>query len=632
MNKYLREIKFIALQFLFLLGCYFISRSVFTLIHLQYFPNLTLSEFLKIEVAALRFDIAAIIAVNSLYLIILFWPTPIFQSTLGSRFLQSIFIISNATAFLFEISDWAYFPYNQKRATADLLDLLTRKGDFMNQLPSLLSTYWFVPLSGVALISALVLANKKITGHFYQTNTRQGSFIGHSIRFVLIVSISIIGFRGGMQYVPIGIRNAIEATKNEYVPIVLNTPFSIISTLTNEKLEEEIYFDETSLKKLINTTKYYPKGVFDQKNVVVLILESYSKEFTGIGGLKSYTPFLDSLMNHAFVCNNAFANGYRSAEGIPAIISGIPSIQEEPFTTSPYGANRITTIPNLLSAKGYSSTFYHGGSNGTMSFDLFAKNAGYDRYIGRDEYPNDVDYDGVWGIWDEPFLQFCNKDISKNLKEPFVASIFTISSHPPYKVPSKYRTSLPKGTLPIHQPIAYTDLALRRFFESSQTQKWFQNTLFVIVADHCSPLSEDDYYHYKQGRFAIPIVYFSPSDSSLKGNTNELTQQIDILPSVMDYLGYNDSFFAFGNSIFSKVKNRFTIQQWSGSQLWTLNNRFVRCNYKNPEGLFDVQNDKLCNQNLLHQNDSFEKQTLQYLKAFRQVYSNAMINNKLWVK
>lgn len=629
MKQFLESYKRIAYQFLFLITFYFISRVVFTLLNLNYFEGLTFLGFFKISVAALRFDLSALFAINSLYILILFFPWPRIKSPSFHNRLTTFFVVINTIAFLFEISDWAYFPFNQKRATADVLDMLLRPSDFTFQLPQLLLNYWYVPLAVTFFTLGLVFINAKIIRS--TAINIPSSFGNRFVSFIIVVVIGIVGIRGGVQYVPIGIRNAIQVTDNRFVPILLNTPFSIISSIANQSLEELHFFEDADLKRQINTTKHFGKKTFNKKNLVIIVLESFSKEFTGIGGMKSYTPFLDSLMNKSFVCHNAFANAYRSADAIPAIISGIPSIQQEPFTTSRYGVNRITSIPGLLGTKGYSSAFYHGGSNGTMSFDLFAKNAGFQKYVGRSEYANENDFDGNWGIWDEPFLQFCNRDISENLKEPFVATVFTLSSHPPYTVPQKLQDYLPKGELPIHQPIAYTDYALGRFFAAAEQQAWYQNTLFVIVADHCSPLSQDEYYNFHQGRFAIPIVYFSPSDTSLVGKTDLLTQQIDIMPSVMDYLGFSDSFFAFGNSIFSPCPNRFTIQQWSGNLLWTAENYFLRCNYDIPEGLFDV-NDKLCKNNLLLRKDIAQNATINQLKAFRQTYHQAMIHNKLWVK
>src|SRR5690606_24672345 len=110
---------------------------------------------------------------------------------------------------------------------------------------------------------------------------------------------------------------------------------------------------------------------FQDKNVVFIILESFSKEYTGLGGRTSYTPFLDSLMQHSFVCTNAYANALQSAKGIPAIISGVPSLMDEPITTSAYGTNKLTSLPALLRNKGYQTAFYHGGTNGTMGFDIY---------------------------------------------------------------------------------------------------------------------------------------------------------------------------------------------------------------------------------------------------------------------
>jgi phosphoglycerol transferase MdoB-like AlkP superfamily enzyme len=632
MRVHLRDLKFVAAQFLLLFVGYFLCRSIFTIINIQYFQELSFLKIFQIEFFALRFDLSTIFAINFIYLLFFFAPFPLFKEKIRAPFLQFLFLLINSIAFLFEIADWGYFQYNQKRSTADLLDLLTRKGDFVNQFPSLIVSHSYILISSIIFISLFIFTNRKIINYFSKKRNEEPTIAYKSIQFVLICLLSIVAIRGGIQYVPIGLRNAVALVENGYSPIILNTPFSILSTLSNKQLKPENYYSERELNLLINNTKGYANKPFQKKNVVFIILESFSKEFTGIGGLKSYTPFLDSLMNHSFVCKNAFANGYRSAEGIPSIISGIPSIQEEPFTTSAYGVNKITTVVNLLSKKGYSSGFYHGGTNGTMSFDLFAKNAGFDKYIGRTEYNNDQDYDGVWGIWDEPFLQFCANDFSNQLKEPFIGSIFTISSHPPYKIPSKYTKILPNGTLPIHKTIAYTDLSLRNFFQTAKTKPWFQNTLFIIVSDHCSPLSEDDYYHYKQGRFAIPIIYYCPNDKELVGITNTLTQQIDILPSVMDYLGYPNNFFAFGNSIFSASKSRFTIQQWSGNQLWTFNNRFLRCSGEIPEGLFDTEKDKLCTDNLLNKNDSLKDETIKYYQAFRQSYINAMNKNSLWIK
>jgi phosphoglycerol transferase MdoB-like AlkP superfamily enzyme len=587
---------------------------------------------LKISFWAIRFDLSALFVVNSIYILLLLLPHYKRQNSWWEHFSQIIFIISNTIAFFFEISDWGYFPYNHKRATADVLNMISRKGDFLLLLPRFCLDYWYLFLVALAFVLLFIKINKQIVKRTPLKADENVKIIPHLLRYFLVIGLGIVAVRGGFQLIPIGIRNAVTVSDSRYAPIVLNTPFSIITTYSNNEIEAEVYFDNQTLRQYINTTKQYNHSSFQKKNVVILILESFSKEFTGIGGLKSYTPFLDSLMQHSFVCTNAFANVLHSAEGIPAIIAGIPALQEEPFTTSVYGANPITSIPNVLSQKGYSSAFYHGGNNGTMSFDVFAANAGFQHYKGRNEYANDKDYDGNWGIWDEPFLQYAANDISRSLKPPFCTAIFTLSSHFPYNIPQQYKGQFPKGPLPIHETIAYTDFSIREFFRTASKQSWFNNTIFIIVPDHCAPISNNNYYSNCSGRYSIPIIYFSPNDAKLKGTSKLLTQQIDILPSLLDYLGYNDSFFAFGNSIFQNKTKRYTVQYNSGSVFWTMDNFLLVTLGKKPQSFFDLSVDSLCANNLLVSKDSMVSNSFQYVKAIKQAYSNALIKNAMRLK
>lgn len=616
--------------YLSLLGLMSISRLCFYYINASYFISSNPFVIAQCFLYGLRFDIAALCALNTPFLLYFFFPLGSINSPLKSTIAKALFVIPNSLALFFEIADAVYFPYNQKRSNADLLSMLQRKADFLNQVPSFLKHYYYVPLIGIICAVAILFIYKKIIQAPLETKHQKP--LKQLISFMLVLILLLIGWRGGLQMVPIGIKNANAYLNGQYSPLILNSNFSFLSTLGKQALEPLHYYSTAQAQSLMPTIKHYTTRSTKQLNLVVIILESFSKEFTGIGGLKSYTPFLDSLMAQSLVCTQAFANGYRSAEGIPAILSGIPSLQEEPFTTSQYGANAIGSWAKLLKAQGYQSSFYHGGTNGTMSFDVYAKSAGFDHYKGRNEYAHDEDYDGTWGIWDIPYLDYCVKDISQNLKPPFIASIFTLSSHPPYVLPKAYQDQFPKGTLPIHPAIAYTDRALSLFFKAAQKQSWYEHTLFVIVADHCSPLSTDAYYNFHQGRFAIPLLFYCPSDSNLKGRYDSLCQQIDIYPSVLDYLGYSKRFFAFGNSIFSSSPHRFCIQQWGGNILWTLDTNFLQCKNTEAIGLYHLQKDPLCQENLIYKNKALLEHTERYLKAFRQNYHQAMIENQLYTK
>jgi len=632
MRSYLIPVKRILLQLLLLLACYFVSRCAFTLINHSHFDGLTFAGFLNISFHALRYDISALLAINALYILLVLLPLPLWKISKWELITQWLFIVTNTIALMFEVSDWAYFKYNLKRSTADVLNMVSRKGDFLSLLPRFILDYWYVPLCFIVLLWAFIKINNKIrratplTAKQYSVKTA----LLQLITMIVVAGLCVIGIRGGLQYVPIGVRNAVQATEPKFVPIVINTPFSIINTFENDALEDMHYFKEPELPKYFNTTKQYTHNTFKNKNVVVIIVESLSKEFTRLGPGKSYMPFLDSLMGQAYVCTQAYANALHSAEGIPAVVAGLPSLMDEPISTSIYSTEHITSLPNVLKAKGYSSAFYHGGTNGTMSFDVFCADAGFDKYFGRTEYHNEEDYDGNWGIWDEPFLQYFADGIGK-MQPPFFATVFTLSSHPPYKLPAQYEQVIPADSFPMHRSIAYTDMALRRFFEKAAHEPWYNNTLFVITADHCSPVAANKYYGSNMGSYAIPIIYYAPGDTTLRGANNELTQQIDILPSVLNYLGYAEPFFAFGNSIFDKGAKRFTVNYISGSYQMVRNNYLLQSVYTQPKALYVFPLDSLCRNNLIDTKKDEANHALDYLKAFIQVYHSSVIHNKLWL-
>ncbi len=628
------------LQVLLLLTLYFLSRLCFTLINQSHFEGLGKAGFLRLAFYGLRYDLSAICALNALYFFLLLLPLPTRWLSRLQRPLNIFFLVVNSLALLFEISDWAYFPYNFKRATSDVLRMVSRPGDFWNLLPSYLLSYWYVPLAALAFILALIRVNRRITrattlrspANLSEPIQKEGLpfFLGKSLVWLIVLGLCLVGIRGGLQYIPIGLRNAVQVTESRYVPVVLNTPFSIITTLFTPALEEVHYLPEATAQRLMPFQHQYSSRPFRARNVVFVILESESKEFTALGNGHSFTPFLDSLMGRSLTCTQAFANGQTSAEGIPAILAGIPTLMEEAFITSNYGANRISALPTLLREKGYSSAFYHGGTNGTMSFDVFAASAGFQHYYGRSEYGDENDYDGAWGIRDEPFLQYFAHGLS-GMKPPFVASVFTLSSHPPYNLPEQYRKSLPAGPLPVQQCIAYTDLALRRFFATAAQQPWYDSTLFIITADHCSPQNGGGFYAQGLGRYAIPILVFCPSDTALHGYYDQPVQQIDILPSVLEYLGYDQPFFAYGNSLFGGDTGHWVITHNSGSYQWLEHGFLLRCEDMQPTGYFAYPQDSLDRQNLLGTSTAQTDSSLLRLKAFVQRYRESLLQNRMYL-
>jgi phosphoglycerol transferase MdoB-like AlkP superfamily enzyme len=318
------------------------------------------------------------------------------------------------------------------------------------------------------------------------------------------------------------------------------------------------------------------------------------------------------------------ANGRKSIDALPSILSGIPSINE-PFVLTPYSSNRTNALPKLLKEKGYYTAFFHGAPNGSMGFSAYTKLAGIDYYYGKTEYNNDADFDGMWGIWDEPFMQYMAKNLN-NFKQPFFSAFFSTSSHHPFKVPEQYTGKFPKGPLEVQECIGYTDMALKKFFETASKMPWFKNTLFVLTADHAT-VSHFPEYQNAVGYYAIPILFYYPG-GNLKGKLDKTVQQIDIMPTVLNYLNYDKPYFSYGFDAFDLQNDNFALNNNEGSYRLYWKDYVLFSDGKKTNGVYAFKKDRLLQHNLLGklpEQSEMEKR----LKAFIQQYNNRMTQNQL---
>ena len=300
------------------------------------------------------------------------------------------------------------------------------------------------------------------------------------------------------------------------------------------------------------------------------------------------------------------------------------------YVLTNYSGNRLDGLPKMLQKEGYNTSFYHGGENGTMVFNGFVGIAGVQNYYGMDEYPNkEKDYDGFWGIFDEPYLQYYASELNTK-QQPFFSTVFTISSHHPYAIPQENVGMFPKGNLPIHETVGYTDFALKQFFKTAQKMPWFSNTLFVFTPDH-STNSNGAKYQTRLGQYAIPLFIYDPS-GKLKGENNNYFQQVDISPTIMGLLGINKKVISFGNDAFNN-KEKYAINYLNNSYQIAYGEYFLIFDGENTTGFFDVKQDSLLVNNLfgkLNPAQSIAKNNLEkLLKGIIQQYNYRVINNKL---
>jgi phosphoglycerol transferase MdoB-like AlkP superfamily enzyme len=211
--------------------------------------------------------------------------------------------------------------------------------------------------------------------------------------------------------------------------------------------------------------------------------------------------------------------------------------------------------------------------------------------------------------------------------QPFVSCCFTLSSHHPYNIPERYKNSFYPGTLPIHASIQYADHALRKFFETASKMPWFDNTLFVIVADHTAQ-AEGTYYKNRVGMYDIPIVFYR-SNGELKGERSVVAQQADILPTVLDYLNFRGKHVAFGSSLFDPNRPRYAFSYLNGVYQIVGPQYCLQFDGRKTIGLYRYHEDLTLSINHAGQGLAEERELEEALKAAIQQFNYGLIHNKL---
>ena len=605
-----------------------------------FFPHLFLgtetSHFIEMFLGGLRFDLTAVLYLSSAYLLLVLLPLPehVRNNSAYQIIEKSLFYIPNALGIIINCMDMPYISFTSRRTTFSVFKEFANDDNIKSIILEGMGDYWFVTLFGVAMLIALwawyrrpllpIALNRK---KYYICET---AFLLISVYFI------VIGIRGGFGRWtrPLTISNAMQYVNSpRETVLVLNTPFTLMMSAERTTFEDPQYFQRGQLGFICSPIHDpgYDKIHFmpSKPNVVILILESFATEHIGFynhdlddGTYQGFTPNLDSILARSVTFERSFAAGRKSIDAMPSVLSSIPMFIE-PYVTTQYSTNTVSSIAEVLKFYGYQSAFFHGAPNGSMGFQAYARSAGFDSYYGMNEYSADpsTDYfafDGTWAIWDEEFLQYYCRKMSQ-LREPFITSVFTASSHHPFRVPKRYEGQFPEGPEPLCRCIAYSDHALGEFFREAAKQPWFDNTLFVITADHTSQLYHPEYTN-EEGLFRVPIAFYMPSLLKPRYDHTQVVSQVDIMPSVLDFLGVEETYFAFGQNALTAPKhdNYAICYNYPNYQIMGLNGML----------LFDGENINKSSGTLT---GTEQKQMVRYLKGYLQQYFSRMIEDHLTV-
>ena len=623
---------------------YFIARMAFLAENYSLFAdNLTLPHLIEMLRGGVMFDTSAILYTNALWVVLMLFPVSRKENPVYHSVCRWVFVVVNVLALAINLGDSVYFQYTMRRTTTTVFNEFQNENNLGEIFAQEAISHWYFFLLTALVAWCLYRLYRSPRLHYRQLNWRSYAVVT-LLSLAAYAPFCIAGMRGGWtrDIRPITISNA-----NNYCDrptetgLVLNTPFALIRTIGKNIFEVPDYYQDKEEMATVFNPIHQPqrRHEFRNKNVVVIIIESFGREYIGaynhhIPGYRGYTPFTDSLIaNGALTYTHSYCNGRKSIDGMPSILSAIPMFVE-PFFLSPYSTNSVSGIADCLNGKGYTTAFFHGAERGSMGFMAFARATKFKEYYGREDFVadphtrGDEDFDGWWGISDEPFMQyFCRK--MTEMRQPFMTALFTLSSHHPFRVPEPYKEVFKEENpdMPIYKVIRYTDMALQHFFASARQQPWFGNTIFAITSDHTNMPAHDE-YRTDIGGFCSPVIFYDPSGEMGSGMVDAIAQQTDIMPTILEHLGYDKPYLSFGVDLLSTPKeDTWAVNYMNGIYQYVKHGYVLQFDGKKTRAVYALD-DRLMKHNLIS-NHKVQSQMERELKAIIQQYMERVTENRL---
>ena len=613
------------------------SRWMLYMLNMSFFPNLHLFESMRLYGYGLRFDLVVLAYVNIPLILYYCLPFQWIYKRIHQTVIDIYYVVSNSLIVTLNFIDTIYFRFIGKRMTFELFRFFDNKDEsIIGVIGQLVVDYWYMVLFGILSI-LLIIALAKITRLEKTEDTGSAKWrAGQIINLLIMIPLTVLACHGGLQERPLKMSDAQQYTVPQHVPIVLNTPFTIAKSSQDNELQELNLIENSDFEPIagINPPARFMLANDSvtcdtiSDNVVLIILESMGQEMIGYYNplhVNHLTPFLDSLLQQSLTFDGR-ANGRRSVETLPSILSGLPSLMDVDIRSSSYSSNDLSGFAENLKKHGYSTSFFYGGNNGVMGFDNFTQSVGFEHYYGRKEYANDDDYDSRWGIFDAPFLQYFANN-SDTISQPFASVVYTLSSHHPFNLPNTF--DLPPEVYSwssFERTIYYTDCALRGFFKTAATKEWFSHTLFVITANQANTQHFENAYDNIWGMYAIPIAFYYPGKIEPKQN-DEIAQQTDLGASILSALNVTDTIFTFGRNLFDTIQAPEWISYLNQTYQYSDGHYLVLSDGQHAVGVFNLDQDKSMEHNIINHIQCPDLH-LQLQKQL-QSYTNRMIKNKL---
>jgi phosphoglycerol transferase MdoB-like AlkP superfamily enzyme len=299
-------------------------------------------------------------------------------------------------------------------------------------------------------------------------------------------------------------------------------------------------------------------------NIVLISVESFSAEFMKtFGNNQNLTPQLDSLAQHSLFFTNFYASGTRTVRGLEALSLAIAPTPGQSIVKRPNN-DSLFSLGSVFKSKGYITQYLYGGYSYFDNMKTFFGGNGYDVIDRSALQANEITFANIWGVADEDMFTHTIKQLDSNYTKgkPFFSHIMTVSNHKPFTYPDG-KIDIPSSTQSREGAVKYTDYAIGRFLKDVQNKPWFNNTIFVIVADHCASAAGKT--SLPVTGYHIPLLIYSPANIQPQ-KVDALMSQIDVAPTILGLLKFNYKSKFFGQDIFAlpAEKRRAFISTYQG--------------------------------------------------------------------
>ena len=309
-----------------------------------------------------------------------------------------------------------------------------------------------------------------------------------------------------------------------------------------------------------------PGSNTDPKNLVIIVEESLGAEFVGALGGLALTPNLDALSSSGIWFENLYATGTRSVRGLEAVVSGFTPTPARSVVKLQKSQRNFFTLAAFLRDHGYDTSFVYGGESQFDNMRRFFINNGFEKVIDESDYDDPV-FAGSWGVSDEDLFARAHQEFGRQRDKPFFSLVFTSSNHSPFEFPDGRIDLYDEEKNTVNNAVKYADFALGRFFEDARSSGYWDNTVFLVVADHNSRVYGSEIIPIE--RFHIPgLILGGPiGPASFK----PVASQIDLGPTLLSLIGVRGEHPMIGHDLtrpeFASFAGR-AIMQFNGTQAY----------------------------------------------------------------